>query len=79
MGISSGAVYKEGKVSVNTTHFSTFTVSDQDLTAKTVLPEEGYVLPSTATNEYNLLVLGVILLAFGWMALYMRRYIKSIR
>lgn len=74
-----GAVYKEGKVSVNTTHFSTFTVSDQDLTAKTVLPEEGYVLPSTATNEYNLLVLGVILLAFGWMALYMRRYIKSIR
>ncbi|WP_235851627.1 DUF4430 domain-containing protein [Heyndrickxia camelliae] len=48
----------------NTTNL-TKDVSDKNITKSTKQPTEGQLLPNTATNNYNVLLLGVILLIIG--------------
>lgn len=60
-----GAEYKNGKVSVPTTHFTTFAVFKKDMSKVTTAPEAGKPLPNTATNFYNILLLGFALLFMG--------------
>lgn len=60
-----GATYEDGVVSVQTDHFSIFTVSNIDLTkvsADEKGPKDGLTLPNTATNQYEFLLFGAVLL-----------------
>jgi LPXTG-motif cell wall-anchored protein len=73
-----GAVYRDGKVEVTTDHFSTFTVFEvagnkTELTADAPKTLDGKALPNTATNSYNLLFAGMIVLAIGSVLVFVRR------
>ncbi|XQY93965.1 LPXTG cell wall anchor domain-containing protein [Metabacillus sp. HB246100] len=81
-----GGSYHAGKVTAETKHFSSFAVFELEMdNAKDVedlnhLPatEGGYGLPDTATNSFNLLIGGfMILLAGGGIILYQRRKAKA--
>lgn len=71
-----GGEYKDGVVTALTDHFSTFAAfevsSDKDLT-NISKPQEGYKLPNTATNFYNLLLLGVLITVAGGLTLFLQR------
>ncbi|WP_051556659.1 alpha-amylase family glycosyl hydrolase [Alkalihalobacterium bogoriense] len=78
-----GGVYKDGYVTAETTHFSLFTVFEREQVESEFsapAPEqvkEGKALPKTATNLFNGLVLGTILLLVG-IGFYIYRRKKQI-
>jgi type I pullulanase len=72
-----GAVYKDGKVTVQTPHFSTFTVfetgKDTPVAEANTAPKTGYGLPSTASNMFNILFVGATVLFIGIGMIVTRR------
>jgi 2',3'-cyclic-nucleotide 2'-phosphodiesterase / 3'-nucleotidase / 5'-nucleotidase len=77
-----GAVYKDGKVEVKTPHFSTFAVfevaGDQtEIAASTPKPLPGNVLPKTASNMYNFLLYGILIMSFGAALVFRRRKLQA--
>ncbi|WP_066321125.1 DUF4350 domain-containing protein [Bacillus sp. FJAT-29814] len=71
-----GAVYRNGKVEVQTKHFSIFTVFETEGTkvnADAPTQLNGDKLPDTATNSYNLLFAGLLLLALGFSLVLIKR------
>ncbi|EKN70203.1 prepro-alkaline protease, partial [Neobacillus bataviensis LMG 21833] len=72
-----GAIYKNGKVTVNTNHFSTFTVFEVEgdqtsLEVKAPISQNGNGLPNTATNSFNLLAAGLLLLLLGSILFFIK-------
>ncbi|WP_176474070.1 5'-nucleotidase C-terminal domain-containing protein [Niallia circulans] len=59
-----GGEYKNGKVSVYTDHFSTYGVFEGQPQSSNI-PTQANELPDTATNNFNILVAGFILLIVG--------------
>ncbi len=69
-----GAVYKDGKVEVKTPHFSKFTVFEVGGNSKVINePASNTKLPNTATNSYNLLAAGLIVLVIGFAFIFVKR------
>ncbi|MBU8917671.1 CehA/McbA family metallohydrolase [Bacillus sp. FJAT-29953] len=73
-----GSIYANGKVTVKTSHFSTFTVFEvagdkapNDAKAPNALKENG--LPNTATNSFNILAVGLLLLLLGSVVFLVKR------
>jgi 2',3'-cyclic-nucleotide 2'-phosphodiesterase (5'-nucleotidase family)/predicted extracellular nuclease len=57
-----GAVYKDGTVSAQVSHFSIYTVSDKDLTEGNGKAGAGSPLPDTATGMFQALAAGLALI-----------------
>ncbi|MBY6273283.1 MAG: hypothetical protein CW346_13865, partial [Bacillaceae bacterium] len=57
-----GAVYKDGTVSAQVSHFSIYTVSDKDLTEGNGKAGAGSPLPDTATGMFQALAAGLVLI-----------------
>ncbi|MGG5252710.1 LPXTG cell wall anchor domain-containing protein [Neobacillus sp. SM06] len=72
-----GAVFNNGKVTVNTPHFSTFTVFEVSGNSQHVqtasAPSTEYGLPDTGTSIYNYLLAGILLVIIGATLLVYRR------
>ncbi|WP_428907991.1 5'-nucleotidase C-terminal domain-containing protein [Niallia sp. Krafla_26] len=69
-----GGEYKDGEVSAYTDHFSTYGVFEVEPDSQMVPTPSDYELPNTATNAFNLLLGGIILvLAGGALYLVKRR------
>ncbi|MGN8647189.1 bacterial Ig-like domain-containing protein [Gracilibacillus sp. HCP3S3_G5_1] len=65
---SVGGSYKDGKVTANVEHFSTFTVFGTDSVQAEQIPLEennGSILPNTATNIFNWGMIGMFFLLIG--------------
>ncbi|WP_078543726.1 CehA/McbA family metallohydrolase [Litchfieldia alkalitelluris] len=75
-----GGKYEDGTVTAYTDHFSTFAafeVSSDDAVSDIPAPKDGYTLPSTATNTYNLLLIGLLFMAAGTgVVLFRKRKFK---
>jgi 2',3'-cyclic-nucleotide 2'-phosphodiesterase / 3'-nucleotidase / 5'-nucleotidase len=77
-----GAVYNNGKVEVKTNHFTIFTVfevpgNQTTLSAPAPTPMQGKGLPNTATNSYNFLLFGIVLVVFGLGLVIRRRRVQG--
>ncbi|WP_240468565.1 bacterial Ig-like domain-containing protein [Gracilibacillus sp. YIM 98692] len=75
-----GGQYESGKIRVETSHFSTYTVFEStDDESQTDKPgtdagtNDGSDLPDTATNAFNWLILGLLVLVTGACLLFMNK------
>lgn len=82
----SGAVFKDGKVEVKTLHFSTFAVFEvagsitqiaasapEPITVPTATTNVNKPLPNTATDTFNWLLAGTLLLIIGMSLFYAKK------
>lgn len=76
-----GSKFEDGMVKAPTNHFSTFAVfedidEDSEDHSNVSTPPEDKKLPNTATENYNLLVLGIILLLVASTLLFVQKRLK---
>ncbi len=76
-----GGTYKDGFVTATTNHFSTFTAfevnADEEI-VKAQQPEADSMLPSTATNSFNMLLIGMFIFTIGGLLLLFKNRKASI-
>jgi arabinogalactan endo-1,4-beta-galactosidase len=79
-----GGTYKDGIVTADTNHFSTFAVFEEDVESdssidsgtKPVQGNDGQLLPDTASNVWNLVFVGIILIVAGLIVQIRRKSYK---
>ncbi|MBM7603854.1 arabinan endo-1,5-alpha-L-arabinosidase [Metabacillus crassostreae] len=75
--IVEGAVYKNGKVTVQTDHLSIYSVveieNDEEVSELASASTESYELPNTATSTFNFLAMGIMILAIGGGFFFLQR------
>ncbi|WP_066315260.1 5'-nucleotidase C-terminal domain-containing protein [Bacillus sp. FJAT-29814] len=82
-----GGEYKDGKITATTDHFSTFGVLEVIDTKQTPVTDAkgsnpnaskgGNALPNTATNAYNYLLLGILIIGAGATIFIRRRKLEA--
>jgi LPXTG-motif cell wall-anchored protein len=68
-----GGEYNNGEVSAYTDHFSTFGVFEGTPDSKKIPTQAGKELPNTATNNFNLLLAGLVSILAGSVLYFIRR------
>jgi 2',3'-cyclic-nucleotide 2'-phosphodiesterase / 3'-nucleotidase / 5'-nucleotidase len=68
-----GGEYQNGEISAYTDHFSTFGVFDGQPTSNKIPTQADYELPNTATNNFNILLAGLMLVLSGGVLYFVKR------
>ncbi|MFC5465038.1 5'-nucleotidase C-terminal domain-containing protein [Lederbergia graminis] len=68
-----GGEYQNGEIIADTTHFSTFGVFEGEPETNLIPTDSGEVLPNTATNNFNILIIGFVLVLAGGVLYFVLR------
>jgi 2',3'-cyclic-nucleotide 2'-phosphodiesterase / 3'-nucleotidase / 5'-nucleotidase len=68
-----GGEYNNGEISAYTDHFSTFGVFEGDPNSNEIPPKANHALPNTATNNFNIILAGLMLLLAGSVLFFVKR------
>ncbi|NWQ44056.1 LPXTG cell wall anchor domain-containing protein [Bacillus sp. EB106-08-02-XG196] len=68
-----GGEYKNGEISAYTDHFSTYGVFEGEPESNKIPAQADHELPNTATNNFNILLAGLLLVLSGGVLYYVKR------